>query len=152
MPDDPVCQRAQLDRIRRTIVAPHPKHQDLPHDRRNGSQRRADAGRHAILNQLQPFHDDLTVRVDVRPPVELDIDDRDPDSRGTADRLNAVGSVDGGFDGERHESFDLFGSQARRFGHDDHTRTVQIREDVNRGVQCLPSAIPQQEDGECDDQ
>ena len=42
-----------------------------------------------------PFGDDLAVVVDVRPPVELDVGDREPDRAARAHATDAGDAVDG---------------------------------------------------------
>ena len=79
LPDNPVGQGSHLQRVGLAPFAPHPDHEDLAHDRRNGRQLRLNARRHVVDDQRQPFGHDLTVVVDVGPPVEFDVDHRKPD-------------------------------------------------------------------------
>ena len=102
-------------------------------------------------DQLQPFVDDLPIVVDVRTPIEFDVDHRNPYARRTANCLHAVGTVHSGFDRKRDQRFDFFRGQSRCFGHDDHTRAVEIRKNINLRLCRLPGTVSDEEDCRRDD-
>jgi hypothetical protein len=80
-PHDPVrilanSHRANLGRVRR-----NGDQQYLAHDRGDRTELGHDARRQLFTHQVEAFGDLLPVAVDIRAPLELDIDDRQTDTR-----------------------------------------------------------------------
>lgn len=88
--DDPIGDRANLGRRRLPRFAEHADDHDLAHDRRDGSELRLHPFRHPVGGEGDLFGDDLAGGVDVGPPIELDVDDREPDVADAADGFEPV--------------------------------------------------------------
>ena len=134
LPHDPIGQRADLHRRRFAPFAPHADDHDLAHDRRDRPHLRANPFRQPLGGQRQLLGHDLPVDVDVGPPGELDLDDRQPDARRTANRLHAGRPVEDRFQRKRDQRLHFLRRQSRRLGHHRHARPVQVGKHVDRQV------------------
>ena len=80
----------------------------------------------------KPLGDLLAVAVDVGAPVELDIDDREPDAGDRAHAGDAGQAVHLRLDREGDELLDFLRREAFRLGHDGDGRPVEVGEHVDR--------------------
>ena len=117
---------------RDAVVAGDRNEQDLPHDRADRPHLRDGVGGQLIAHQRKPLGDLLAVAVDVGAPVELDIDDGEPDAGNRTHAAHAGQAIHLGFDREGDELLDLRGGEAFGLGHDGDRRLVEVGEDVDR--------------------
>ena len=75
---------------------------------------------------------ELAVAIDVGAPVELDIDDRQPDARHRAHARHARHAVHLRLDREADQQLDLGRREALRLGHDGDGRPVEVGQHVDR--------------------
>ena len=116
----------------RDIVRPgHGNEHDLTHDRVDRAHLRHDIRRQLRLYKRQPLGDLLAVAIDIRVPVELDVDDRETDARCRADAAHPGKPIHLGFERIGDELFDFFRCQPLCLRHDGDGRSVEIGEDVN---------------------
>src|SRR5262249_17051750 len=129
---DPVDHLPDLHRAR-LIAANGDKH-DFPHDGGDGRHLGVDVARQLLPHDAQAFGDLLTIEVDVRSPVELDVEDRQANPRYGAHPYDTRHAVHGSLKRKCYELLDLFGGKAFGLGHQCHHRTVEVGEDVDGQV------------------
>ena len=129
--------RTTKSAISRTLIGDTPSgavmrdEQDLAHDGIDRAHLRSRVGGQLALHQREPLGDLLAVAEDVRPPGELDIDDREPNARDRAHAGDAGQPVHLGLDRKGDELLDLLRRQALGFGHDGDRRPVEIGKHVD---------------------
>ena len=95
-----------------------PTMHDLAHDRADRGHLRADAVGQVAGDGREPLLHDLPGGADVGAPVELDVDDRQPDARLAAHGLHAGRPEQRRLERVGDERLDFFRGQARALGHD----------------------------------
>src|SRR5262249_48779173 len=106
--------------------------QDLPHDGADRPHLRRRVWRQLFPDEGKALSDLLSVSVDVRPPIELHIDDRKTD---TPDRTHAGGpgrAIHLRFDRERDELLNLGRREPFSLRHDRDSRLVEVGKDIHR--------------------
>ena len=94
------------------LVAGHRDQHDLPHDRADRPHLRHRVRRQLLADQGKPLGDLLPVAIDVGAPVELDIDDREPDAGNRTHARDPGNAVHLGFDRKADELLDFRRRQA----------------------------------------
>ncbi len=113
-------------------IAGHSQQHDLAHDGGDGPHLRGDAARQAFTHQGQALSHQLPSTEDVRAPVELDIDDREPDAGDRADAHHAGHAAHRRLDGKGDELLHLLRRQAIGFAEQGDGRAVEVREHIHR--------------------
>ncbi len=88
-------------------------------------------GGQILADGIEPLGDELAGSHDVHAPIELYVGDGQADGAGGADTAHAGHAVYRTFDGERDVLLHLVGGEAGGFGHDDHGRGVELRENID---------------------
>jgi hypothetical protein len=110
------------------------------------------ASRQLVADQSKALGDLLPVAVDVRSPVELDVDNRQSDTRHRPNARDAGYAVHLGLDDEGDELLDLGRRQALGLGHDRDGRLVEVRQDVDRQVRRGERAPDDEDNGQRHDE
>lgn len=89
------------------------------------------------MNLLQPLGDDLTRAINVRAPLELDLDDGVADACRRAHVLHAIRAIERGLDRVSDLALDLFRGCAVGLDDHGHARRGEIGEDVYGHMNCV---------------
>ena len=144
-PHHPVGVLAHLHRADLVRIGRQRNQQDLAHDRGDRPELRHDALGKLFAHQVQPFGDLLAVAVDVRAPLELDIDDGQADAGDRAYAGDARHAVHARLDGEGDELLDLLRRHAAGLGHQRHGGLVEVGEDIHRHLADGQRAVDHQQ-------
>ena len=106
----------------------------------------------ALARQYEPFLDDLAVDVNVRAPLEVDVDHGDARTGLAAYRFDAGRAVERGFQRKGDQRFHVLGSIAGALGQNDDARPVQVRKNVDGHGGDGIAAIDQRRQAEKDNQ
>ena len=150
LPHHPVGERSDFDRRSRAVLAPHADVHHLAHDRRDRGELGPYPLGHPIDGDGHLLRHDLAIDIDVGSPLELDVDDREPDARRAAHCLHARGPVEHALERKRYQRLDLFRCEPRRLGHDRHSRTIEVGKHVDRQGSQRDAAIHQHDEREHD--
>ncbi len=132
LPHNPVRLRAQFQRPGRAVRAPHADDHDLAEQRGLRSQLRPDAVGHPRLRDADPLLHGLPRDMLILAPVELDIDQRQPDVGRTANGNDARRTVELRFQRKRDQRFDFFRRVPGALGDENDTRPGEIGQHINR--------------------
>ncbi len=129
-PHDRIGQTPQAEHTRRICRKPHNHH--LSENRRlRAHHGLGHARRKGFGHALKALGHYLTRTVDVCAPVEFNPHDRKSRCRRRAHTTHAVRTVDSRFHRISHDVLDFLGRKARRLGHDNDGRGIQIRKNID---------------------
>ena len=126
--------------------------QDLAHDRGHGPHVRTDPARQALAYDGELFGNELPTAIDVRRPVELDVDDGQAGAGNRAHAGDARHAVHGGLDRVGHDLLDLLGGKTLGLGHDGDHRPVEVGQHVDGKSGQHEAAVGHQDDGRGEDE
>ena len=146
-----LSHRKQLS-TSRPLLAVHAGHNDLAHDRCRRRHPRQDSLGQDTAQSRQPLLHRLSCRADLGIPAELDVDHRQAGRRLAADRLHSAGTQQRDLKRLCHQGLDLLGRQSWTLGDDDHTRSIEVGEDVDRHLRRQVRSVHHQRQADHDDQ
>ena len=144
--DRPVGHRTEIEHGR--AVCRQSDNQQFSQNGRLGTQcRLAYIVRQSVVYSRQFLGNNLAGQVNIRIPVELNPYDREAGSRRRTHPANTSCTVYSRFNRESNQLFYFLSCHTIGLGHDHYRRSIQIRKDINFGMERHIRSADQQQDG-----